>query len=64
MRRASKESIIIIKPRDNKRGNESFSGLKKILLDPPDLQVNKMTEFVHLFLQYKLGVKNNTLTHT
>ena len=34
LRRASKESITIIKPGENKRGNESFYGFKrKILLD-------------------------------
>ena len=36
---------------------------KKILSDwthPPDLQVCKVTEFVHLFLSCKLAVKNDT----
>ena len=34
LRKASKESIAIIKPRGNKRGNESFSGFhRKILSD-------------------------------
>ena len=28
LRRASKESITVIKPGENKRGNESFGGLK------------------------------------
>ena len=34
LRRASKESIAVIKPRENKRGNESFSSFhRKILSD-------------------------------
>ena len=48
--------IIIIKPRENKRGNESFGGfIRKILSDwtnPPDLQVSKLTEFL---LSYSNG---------
>ena len=36
-RRTSKESITIIKPGENKRGNESFGGFKrKILSDGMD----------------------------
>ena len=31
LRRASKESITVIKPGENKRGNESFGDLKKNL---------------------------------
>ena len=56
LRRASKESITITKPRENKRENESFGGLKKIKIkilldytDPPDPQVSKLTEFLYLF---------------
>ena len=56
--------IIIIKPRENKRGNESFGGfIRKILSDwtyPPDLQVSKLTEFLRPSLQCKLAVKNYT----
>ena len=63
-RRTSEGSITIIKPREKKRGNESFDGFKrKILLDctdPPDLQVSKLTEFVYLFLECKPAVKNDT----
>ena len=34
LRRTSKESIAIIKPRENKRGNEHFGSLnRKILFD-------------------------------
>ena len=33
--RASKESITIIKPRENKRGHESFGGLKERYCRPP-----------------------------
>ena len=54
--------MTIITLGENKRGNESFGGFKRKILsdwtDPPDLQVSKLTEFVHLFLQYKLVVKN------
>ena len=43
---------------------KTFGGFKrKILLywtDLPDLQVCKLTEFVHLFLQCKLAVKNDS----
>ena len=69
LRRASKESSTVIKPGENKRGNESFGGFKKEkkkkilsdLTDPPDLQVCKVAQFVHLFLQCgKLDVKNDT----
>ena len=58
------ESIILIKPRENKRRTESFGGFKRKILsnwtDPPDLQVSKLKEFLHLFLQCKLAVKNDT----
>ena len=61
LRRANKDSIIIVKPGENKRGDESFSGFKRKIVsdstDPPDLQ---LTEFVHLFLECKLAVKNDT----
>ena len=64
LRTASKESIAIIKPRENKRGNESFSSFhRKILSDwtnPSNLQMSQLTEFVHLFLQCALTVKNYT----
>ena len=43
--------------------NESFGDLRKTLsdqIDPPDLQVNKLTESVDVFLQCKLAVRNDT----
>ena len=54
LRRASKKNITTIKPRWNMRRNESFGGFERNILpdwtDPPDLQVRKLIEFVHLFL--------------
>ena len=62
LRRASKESTAIIKPRENKRRNESFSSFYRKILsdwtDPSNLQISQLTEFVHLFLQCELTVKN------
>ena len=64
LRRASKESIAIIKPRENTRGNARFSSFHRKILwdwtDPPNLQISQLTEFVHLFLQCELTVKNDT----
>ena len=43
--------------------NESFGDLRKALsdqIDPPDLQVNKLTESVDVFLQCELAVRNDT----
>ena len=47
LRRASKESITIIKAREFKRDSDSFGGFKRKILsnltDPPDLQVSILT---------------------
>jgi len=60
----SKESIAIIKPRENKIRNDSSGSFHRKILsdrtDPPGLKISQLTEFFHLFLQWQLTVKNDT----
>ena len=62
------ESFTIIKTGENKRGNESFGNFKEryCLTEPilSDLQVSKLTEFDHLFVQCVLVVKNQSVNQS